>query len=660
MIIFLLIHLACYHSENQEKPIKLRVFAGIIEEFGEPFGLAVDKNGNLYVSDGGKGVIFRVSVKTKRLGWSSWGKKTSREEEKSVEIELVADNLQTPSQIAFDSEGFLIVADSGSHTIKRINVQTGEAAIIAGVEGKRGFADGIAETALFNAPVGIAVWRNKIFVADTYNDKIRIIEDGIVRTLAGSSQGFADGVAGNAKFNTPTTLAVFPDGGLVVNDFSNGKLRKVSQDGRVETLELAEETLFPMSVAVKNDELIFADSYSLYRVKKAFTSESIVDKFGFPTRLLRPSSIAIDEKENVFIADSDSRLITVVTKSEEFAEVTEETISRLAERECEMPLSVRWCYEPPDRKRDIAGTFCEIRGELQNREDEAWFHNGIDIAGGYGETAYFVQAEKVLLPNAVSNFGNLREGLKMPKFGYIHINLGRYADGRIFADERFQFSFDENGKPIGLRIARGTKFEEGEPIGTLNAMNHVHLTIGVSGYECNPLEVLSLPNVSDKIAPTIEKVELFDKDWNKVETEKIPQLSGKVRIVVEAFDRMDGNPQRRKLGVYRVGYQVFQGENLIIDKLWTMSFSRLPNRAESYGFSSQVPLVYALGSRAGPRGESFFKYIVSNELDQNGYVKENFLDIASLNEGKYTLKVSVADFFGNTTSREIEFIKQAN
>ncbi|MFN3329556.1 MAG: hypothetical protein ACK419_01355, partial [Pyrinomonadaceae bacterium] len=89
-------------------------------------------------------------------------------------------------------------------------------------------------------------------------------------------------------------------------------------------------------------------------------------------------------------------------------------------------------------------------------------------------------------------------------------------------------------------------------------------------------------------------------------------------------------------------------------------FSRLPNRAESYGFSSQVPLVYALGSRAGPRGESFFKYIVSNELDQNGYVKENFLDIASLNEGKYTLKVSVADFFGNTTSREIEFIKQAN
>jgi hypothetical protein len=678
LAVFFFVLSCCHRSDDKGKPVKLRILAGMNEEFAEPFGLAIGSDGSIYVSDGGKGAIFKISIKTKQFSGGLFEKKkiSSTTTDELVMVELLTDKLQTPSQIAFDNENFLIVADSGSHTIKRINVQSGEIQIVAGVEGKKGFADGNAHSALFNAPVGVAVWQDKIFVADTYNDKIRVIENGIVRTLAGSSQGFADGVAENAKFDTPASIVALSDGSLIVSDIANGKLRKLSQTGSVETVEIRNEnsveiqegnlselkkgyllpfTSQPIAIFAKDDELFFADTNSLYQVKKIFTPEITIEKFDFPTNLLRPSSIAVDKQKNIFIADSDSRLIALLTASEDFVELTEERIGNMLDNQYKLPLSVRWCYNPAERRRDIAGTFCEIRGELQNHTDEARFHNGIDIAGGYGETVHFVQTEKVLLLDAVSDFGNSRESLRMPKFGYVHVNLGRYADSRVFDDDRFQFSFNEMGKPINLRIARGTKFEAGEPIGTLNTMNHVHLIVGISGYERNPLDVLSLPNLSDKIAPIIEKVELFDENWQKIETgKKNFRLSGKVRIVVEAFDRMDGNPQRRKLGVYRVGYQVFQDEKLIIDKLWTMTFSHLPKQIKT---SSQTSLVYALGSRASSSGESFFRYIVSNELDRNRYIKENFLNVDSLNEGRYTLRVSVADFFGNITSKEIQFVR---
>src|SRR4030095_149932 len=93
----------------------------------------------------------------------------------------------------------------------------------------------------------------------------------------------------------------------------------------------------------------------------------------------------------------------------------------------------------------------------------ARFHNGLDIAGAYGETARFVRDEKVLLPIAATNFGTLRELLRMPSMGYIHVGLGRDQSSLPFADTRFQFEKDNLGKLIGVRVPRGTKFKSGEP-----------------------------------------------------------------------------------------------------------------------------------------------------------------------------------------------------
>ncbi|MBK9527060.1 MAG: hypothetical protein IPO41_01755 [Acidobacteria bacterium] len=164
----------------------------------------------------------------------------------------------------------------------------------------------------------------------------------------------------------------------------------------------------------------------------------------------------------------------------------------------------RWPYDPPTTKRDIAGTLGEIRGLVKPDDDNIWFHNGLDIAGNYGETARFIRDETVLRPIAVENFGTLRELIRMPTLGYIHIRLSRDQASTPFGDPRFQFQ-RENGKITGVRVPRGTKFKAGDPIGTLNPMNHVHLIAGRSGSEMNALDALILPGISDSRPPVIEK-----------------------------------------------------------------------------------------------------------------------------------------------------------
>src|SRR5687768_13474089 len=87
---------ACRKIE-QEKPLpisKVTTFYGVPDKIGEPFGVAV-RGDEIYVSDGENGRILKIS--------------------KSGVATVVTDKLDTPSQIAFDKNGDLIVADSGSH-----------------------------------------------------------------------------------------------------------------------------------------------------------------------------------------------------------------------------------------------------------------------------------------------------------------------------------------------------------------------------------------------------------------------------------------------------------------------------------------------------------------------------------------------------------------
>ena len=357
---------------------------------------------------------------------------------------------------------------------------------------------------------------------------------------------------------------------------------------------------------------------------------------------------------NLFVADSENKTVRVFSGEQIGAEITGEQKQNLRFtpeefRELQPP---RWTYNPPDAPRDIAGTLGEIRGEISdNTEKRAWFHNGLDIAGGYGETARFIRTEKVLRPVAVENFDTLRELIRLPTIGYIHIRLGRDKDARIFDDKRFQFSRDDNGKLNGVRVPRGAKFKAGDAIGTLNPFNHVHLIAGKSGAEMNALDALAFPGIEDKIAPKIESLELFDENWRGIETEKTNSrinLSGKTRIVVQAFDQMNGGASYRKLGVYRVGYQIFNADESPLGEInWTINFDRMPDE-------DAVKFVYAEGSQSGYKPQTIFRYIASNVVNGDVF-REDFFDANRLNSGNYIMRVFAADFFGNTSSKDINF-----
>jgi DNA-binding beta-propeller fold protein YncE len=633
---------------------KVHTLAGVAGEFGEPFGVAA-LDDKIYVSDGERGRIVRLS--------------------KDGKTETLTDKLDTPSQIAFDRQGDLIVADSGTHTIKKI-LKDGRVETVAGVTDKKGFADGAAGAALFNAPVGVAVFEEKIYVADTYNDRIRLIENGKVTTLAGGVRGFADGRG--AKFDTPTGLAVRTDGNLLVADSLNRRIRVVEPDGNVWTLAgngnenwtdghlSAAEFVRPTALTTDQYGAVYvADGNAIRVIGRRFlpvvetisnSEQGFADGRLKRARFNRPSGLAFDPDGNLLVADAENQLLRVFTDSNagKFLEIREFTKLQTTAEKFRESGEPRWPYDPPENTREIAGTLGEIRGELKSERSPAWFHNGLDIVGGYGETARFIRDEKVLRPDAVENFQTTRELLRMPTLGYIHIRLGRDAEQKPFADERFQFSFDDEDKPSDVRIPRGTKFKAGEAIGTLNTLNHVHLVAGRSGRELNALAALKLPGVTDSRPPVIEKVTLYDKNRREFETpdkgERIKPV-GQIRIVVEAYDQMDGNAARRKLGLYKIGYQLFDSEQKPLNDFpkpkWTIGFAETPG-------NEAVKLVYATGSKSGATGETIFRYIATNEVSGRT-MRESFLDAGKLPPGIYILRVFVADFFGNTTSEDIQF-----
>ena len=652
MTALLLFFVGCTNLTNVKKqPLtKVRTLAGADElRFGEVFGAAVDSQNRVYISDGANNRIWQIDLNG-----------TAR---------LVTDKLNTPSQIAIDHDGALIVADTGSHTIKRINLNDGAISIVAGTENQAGFRDGATETALFHAPIGVAVGTdNEIFVADTYNDKIRIIKNNVVTTIAGTSRGFADG--GRAKFDTPCGLAIAPDNRILIADTGNKRLRQIDANNIVSTIAGNEnqsrfDTTFsePVGVTVDENSTVYVADAGANQIKvfgRRFVGfwetlsggRGAVDDDLSAAKFNRPTAIAIARDGDLLIADSANKLLRVVEpENQNFGQaITLESARNLFKSKDQMRTAAapRWPYNPPEAWRDVAGTFGELRGELKTPTDVGHFHNGLDVAGNYGETARFVRTEKVLRPLAAEDFNNPnnRERLRMPTLGYIHIRLGRDVNQTAFDDARFLFDRDQNGKLQNIRVPRGSQFQAGEAVGTLNPFNHVHLIAGETGAEMNALDALVLPDARDTVAPTIEKVTIFDENWRELKPDE--NLTGKTRIVVRAFDQMNGNNARRRLGVYALGYQIFDQNNRRVggSENSTISFERLPDG------ETATNTIYAFGSKAGYTPETVFNYIVTNTL-RDGATQESFFDAAGLPAGNYQIRVFARDFFGNETIKSV-------
>jgi len=135
---------------------------------------------------------------------------------------------------------YLYVSDTLNHTIRQIDIDSGEVTTIAGKAGMEGFVDGKGHDARFNQPSGIVTDGKNLYVADTENHIIRkiTIKTGEVSTIAGTPgvSGDDDGIGSTSKFNNPSGMAT--DGkNLYISDSTNRLIRKLSlSNGEVITV----------------------------------------------------------------------------------------------------------------------------------------------------------------------------------------------------------------------------------------------------------------------------------------------------------------------------------------------------------------------------------------------------------------------------------------
>lgn len=242
---------------------------GSTAQFNSPKGIAVDASGNVYVTDEGNFKIRKITPAgaVTTLAGSTVG---------------FADGSGTSAQfnllrgIAVDAAGNVYAADRGNHRIRKIS-PAGVVTTLAG--SSRGSTDGTGVTAKFNELKGIAVDASgNVYAADEFNHKIRkITPAGLVTTLAGSTEGFADGAALESQFDRPSDVAVDASGSIYVADGANHKIRKLRVEGTVTTLA--------------GSVIGFADGTATGA------------KFDFPT------GIAVDASGNLYVADLFNRKI---------------------------------------------------------------------------------------------------------------------------------------------------------------------------------------------------------------------------------------------------------------------------------------------------------------------------------------------------------------
>lgn len=245
-----------------------------------------------------------------------------------------------PSGVVFDAtSGNLYVADTASQVIRRIT-PAGVVSTLAGTAGMAGFANGVGTAATFFNPTGIAVDASgNVYVADSGNNAIRKITmpGVVVSTLAGSGLvGAANNTVGtSASFDNPNGVAVDTVGNVYVADTYNNLIRKVTSAGAVTTFagtgagggtngSAASATFnFPSGVAVDSSGNVYvADSNSgLIRLISGgqvttfagTLMSSLLDGPATSVSFSWPVGVAVDTAGNVYVGDRNNHLIRKIS-----------------------------------------------------------------------------------------------------------------------------------------------------------------------------------------------------------------------------------------------------------------------------------------------------------------------------------------------------------
>ena len=258
--------------------------------FSQPVAVALDTNGNLFITDQGNNRVRKVDTNgtittvagNGGIAFGFSGAATNA-------------GLNQPVGITLDNFGYLYIADSANQVIRLVN-PSGNISSVAGNNftfgGAGGFSgdNSLATSAKLNYPSGVTVDASgNMFIADSSNSRIRRVNTGgIITTFAGNGAFGYSGDGGSAtaaSLNSPNSVSVDTKSNLYVADTVNNRIRKITNN--------------IITTVAGNGVAGFAGDGGLA------TNAS----------LLFPQSVTADKKGNFFIADMANRIRKVGTNA---------------------------------------------------------------------------------------------------------------------------------------------------------------------------------------------------------------------------------------------------------------------------------------------------------------------------------------------------------
>ncbi len=270
-------------------------------QLNNPWGIAVDNKGTLYIADTDNHRVRKVLDIT-------------RDDTNSGTIVTVAGNgtggnagdggvatnaqLNHPTGVAVDGAGNLYIADSDNHVIRKVDI-TGMITKIAGT-GVAGFSGdgGRAIEAQLNYPKRVAVTRTGVvYIVDKGNDRIRRVDtNGIITTVVGNGRGYGgdNGPATSAQLNSPSDISIDARGNLFIADTLNHRIRKVdAATHSISTIAgslsgyggdggpaLSAQLNMPDGVAVGSSNSLYIADTNNHRIRKIDNASATSDSGG--------------------------------------------------------------------------------------------------------------------------------------------------------------------------------------------------------------------------------------------------------------------------------------------------------------------------------------------------------------------------------------------
>lgn len=299
-------------------------------ELASPLGVAVDMQGRVLVADTLNSRVRRVeldetivTVAGSSFGFGGDGGQAT------------AAMLASPTAVAVDPQGRIVIADLLNHRIRRVAVD-GSIATVAGT-GAQGYSGdgGPAASAMLALPLGVATdAQGAILVADRSNQRVRRIDAaGTIATVAGSGTfGFGgDGrAATSAVLSNPFAVAVDDLDRVYIADTGHSSVRRIELDGTITTIAGTGIAGFsgdggpatsaqldnPGGIAVWNGDVYIADTFN-HRVRRVDATGTITTVagtglFGFSgdggaataARLANPNGLTVDSQGRLLVADT--------------------------------------------------------------------------------------------------------------------------------------------------------------------------------------------------------------------------------------------------------------------------------------------------------------------------------------------------------------------